>query len=137
MHVHESARISQLFEIYGALLTPRQLLLGRAHIIDGKTFAAVAKEQGVSRQAVHDAVRHVVCLMEEYEAKLNILALRGVQTHNPVSCSNHAGAKIEALKKRIAQQGIIYSTDWIIRGLNEIINVLASEHEKIPSVKDD
>jgi len=130
------SRISRLLQIYGSLLTPRQLLLARTHIVEGKSFAAAARELGVSRQAVHDAVRHVIALLEDYETNLNIMALRDGQPQLPIS-ANHAMHRIEALRKRVAQQGIIYSADWIVRDLNEIIHLLAAEQQNIASVKDD
>jgi uncharacterized protein len=69
-------RQSALFERYGALLTEHQREVLRLYVERDWSLAEVARVQRTSRAAVHDLVRRSVNAMEEYEARLGLLAER-------------------------------------------------------------
>lgn len=66
-------RIGQLMDLYGGLLTERQRLFVQLHYEEDMSFGEVARQHNVSRQAVHDAVKHAEQSLEDYEAKLCLL----------------------------------------------------------------
>ena len=115
-------RMLPLFETYGSLLTDRQHELARAHYVDGLSFSEIARREGVKRQAIHCMVRHVDAILDDYESKLGVVS----------SASRQAGAaqtapaddmpdRIARLRARIAAAGVIYSSAWIIKELDEIV----------------
>lgn len=98
---------------YGAFLTEKQRNFARLHFVEMQSFAAIAREAGVTRQAVHDAVRIAQRELEGIAAKLS-------SQNNPPADPSKVKARIGALRRRVASQGIIYSPDWIVRELGEI-----------------
>lgn len=66
-------RMGALMDIYGELLTERQRLFVKLHFEDDLSFGEIAADHQVSRQAVHDAVKHAEESLENYEAKLGLL----------------------------------------------------------------
>jgi len=65
-----AVRVGELIDLYGPLLTDRQLQFLRLHYGEDLSFGEIAQEFGVSRQAIHDAVKHGIQSLEEYDAKL-------------------------------------------------------------------
>ena len=67
------ARVGLLLDLYGALLTERQRSFVQLHFNEDHSFGEIAREHSVSRQAVHDAVKHAENALESYESKLHLL----------------------------------------------------------------
>jgi len=67
-------RIAKLYDFYGALLTERQRQCIEMHYLSDLSLGEIANEQKVSRQAVHDILRRAEQLLEDYEAKLCLVA---------------------------------------------------------------
>lgn len=134
----ERDRLRGLLEQFGSLLTERQVSMMRSYAVDGLSFSQIAREQGVSRQAVHEAVRAAERTLTDYESKLAHLA--GSNTGIGLRARATAGlngsrdieqvfARLEQLKLKIARSGIIYSVDWIRREIDGVMGLLA-EGEK-------
>ncbi len=70
-------RIGFLLDLYGPLLTQRQREFVLLHYNEDQSFGEIAKTYGVSRQAVHDAVKHAERSLDEYESKLRLME-RGI-----------------------------------------------------------
>jgi predicted DNA-binding protein YlxM (UPF0122 family) len=84
-------RISQLLDIYGKLLTPRQTELTRMYYEQDETLGEISEDQGISRQAVHDAIKKAEAALEKYEEVLGLLQKKG--DAEPVySAARKAGA---------------------------------------------
>lgn len=67
-------RTGLLLDYYGELLTVHQRRIMRLYTDDDLSFAEVAEEAGVTRQAVADVVLRVSKKLEETEAKLGLVA---------------------------------------------------------------
>ena len=67
--------LSDLFDIYGALLTEKQQKCLHLHLYDDFSLSEIGEELGISRQAVYDNIHRAEKAMKSYEAKLG-LALR-------------------------------------------------------------
>jgi predicted DNA-binding protein YlxM (UPF0122 family) len=120
-------RMAGLLNVYGTLLTPKQCALACAHYQQGQSFSQIARAHNVSRQAVHDAVRHADRILEEYDSKLGFAAAaRAAGPALPVSTDSGAKAVeiLNRLKGRVARQGIIYSTEWIIKDINDVLEII-------------
>lgn len=142
--------MSGLLDVYGALLTAKQLELASAHYKLGQSFSHIAREHKVSRQAIHDAVRHADRILEEYEQKLGFMASGrkasavpppgGSDIHTMTPGEMCASSKtsgqaqqlvdiLDRLRARVARQGIIYSADWIVKELSEALQLIESRSD--------
>ena len=63
-----------LYDFYGELLTAHQRRIYEDVVLNDLSPSEIAKEQGISRQGVHDLIKRCDKLLEEYEAKLQLVA---------------------------------------------------------------
>lgn len=63
-----------LYDFYGELLTPHQRKIYEDVVVNDLSLSEIAKEQGISRQGVHDLVRRCDKILAEYERKLRLVA---------------------------------------------------------------
>lgn len=110
-----------LLQAYGSLLTRRQRALVEQHFRDGRSFADIARANSVSRQAIHDAVRKAMETLASYEARLGP---RQPAADIPPALAETIRLRLDDLRKRIAGSGIIYRSDWIIRELSAVLEML-------------
>ncbi len=68
----EYASITRLLDFYGELLSPRQSEVLDLHFNSDLSLFEIAQETGVSRQAVHDAIRAGKAMLAKYEGKLSL-----------------------------------------------------------------
>ncbi|MCX7626186.1 MAG: helix-turn-helix domain-containing protein [Candidatus Sumerlaeaceae bacterium] len=123
-------QIRALLQIFAALLSPRQRMCLVAHHLEGRSLSEIARELGISRQAVLDTVRHG----ENHLIKIaNCLAAVGMSLTGE---SPPQMPKLEAvihalddLRDRVAREGIIYSPRWIVDELDRILAALRLAHE--------
>ncbi|MDQ6879501.1 MAG: hypothetical protein M3082_17755 [Candidatus Dormibacteraeota bacterium] len=93
------SRYLALFERYGALLTEHQKQVLELHLKNDWSLAEIAGHQGTSRAAVHDIVRRSTRLMEDYEARLGLLAEAGRRRRAVASLER----ELVGLKRHMAQ----------------------------------
>ena len=65
-----------LFEIYGSLLTPRQQECMRLFYLEDVTAPEIAANTGVSRQAVHEALRAAEKELSHLESQIRAYDMR-------------------------------------------------------------
>lgn len=63
-----------LYDFYGELLTAHQKEIYGEHILNDMTATEIATEFGITRQAVHDMIRRCDKILEDYEARLHLVA---------------------------------------------------------------
>jgi predicted DNA-binding protein YlxM (UPF0122 family) len=124
-------RIGQLLDLYGRLLTEKQREFMKLHYADDLSFGEIAFEHNVSRQAIHDAVKHAEQTLEHYEEKLGFLAQGNPQPAIPKDSHAQDHQKmaetkqiIRNLKRMLQKKGIIYNVDWIIKDLDQVLRLL-------------
>ncbi|SFQ05029.1 hypothetical protein SAMN02910358_00522 [Lachnospiraceae bacterium XBB1006] len=64
---------SLLYDFYGELLTEHQRQVYEACVFDDYSLSEVAKEEGISRQGVHDLLKRCNKTLEDYEEKLHLV----------------------------------------------------------------
>jgi predicted DNA-binding protein YlxM (UPF0122 family) len=125
-------RIGHLMDAYGSLLTDKQQKFMRLHYEEDLSFGEVARDFGVSRQAIHDAVKHAERSLEEYEARLGLLR-RGRRGEDgtgaemdqiPGGGAGQAVEVLEATIRRLRSAGVIYRVDWIVGDLRRAVGLL-------------
>ncbi len=62
-----------LYDFYGELLTEHQKKIYEDVVYNDLSLAEIAKENGISRQGVHDLVRRCNHILQEYEDKLHLV----------------------------------------------------------------
>lgn len=76
MAIHKTLRMNQLFDFYQALLTDKQQQMLELYYEEDLSLAEIAEHYDISRQAVHDNIKRGENLLEDYEAKLELLSRR-------------------------------------------------------------
>ena len=66
------AETAILFDIYGSLLTEKKQTAMELYYEENLSLSEIAEEQGISRAAVHDALRSSEKTLLEYEEKLGL-----------------------------------------------------------------
>lgn len=72
----KNLQISELNDIYGALLTEHQREVLRSYYDFDLSLAEIAENDGISRQAVRDALVKAEELLADFESKLGLLEKR-------------------------------------------------------------
>lgn len=67
-------RINLLFDFYGPLLTDKQRTFLTYYFHDDFSLGEIAAEFDISRQAVYEHIKRAEQTLEDYEAKLHLLA---------------------------------------------------------------
>ena len=62
-----------MYDFYGELLTEHQKKIYEDVVYNDLSLAEIAKENGISRQGVHDLVRRCDQSLREYEDKLHLV----------------------------------------------------------------
>lgn len=70
--IEKTMRMSDLFDFYGPLLTPKQQDYMTLYYFDDYSLGEIAEQFGVSRQAVYDTLKRTEAMLEEFEEKLGL-----------------------------------------------------------------
>ena len=62
-----------LYDFYGELLTEHQKEIYEQFVLEDLSLGEIAREEGISRQGVHDMIRRCNRTLEEYEEKLHLV----------------------------------------------------------------
>lgn len=71
--INQTLRNNALFDAYGSLLTPKQQDIYICTYKEDLSLAEVAENNGISRAAVHDALKKSQIALEGFEEKLHLL----------------------------------------------------------------
>ena len=112
--LEEFLRRSALFDFYGALLTKKQQQCLMMSLFEDYSLSEIGERLGISRQAVHDMLRRAGEAMEDYEARLGLLARREAEQGTLAAIydglaaleTNDAAAKTALLKQLAPLAGL-------------------------------
>jgi predicted DNA-binding protein YlxM (UPF0122 family) len=116
----------QLLDAYGGLLTERQRQFMRLHFEEDLSFSEIAREFSISRQAVHDAVKHAVQTLKSLEDNLQLVA-RGHRASE--MGETHIGGRqlierLVQLRRQAEGELSPESNRWLFDGLDGLISLL-------------
>lgn len=71
--LNQITETSQLFDLYGKLLTEKKREVMRLYYEEDMSLAEIGEELKISRAAVHDALKSAERTLKKYEEKLSLL----------------------------------------------------------------
>ena len=98
-----------LYDFYGELLTDHQKEVYEQFVLEDLSLGEIAREEGISRQGVHDMIKRCNKTLEEYEQKLHLV---------------EKFLNIRAQVKQIRVLAREYHSDEIVNISNEILEEL-------------
>ena len=73
MGLSQTIRVNKLIDLYGKLLTDKQLNIVKEYFCFNNSLSEISENYSITRQAVNYTIKQVLCILEEYEAKLGLL----------------------------------------------------------------
>lgn len=73
MELEKTKRVNDLIDLYGALLTNNQLNILELYYMEDLSLKEISEELNVSRNAVFDSLKRSLSILEDYDAKLELL----------------------------------------------------------------
>lgn len=83
--LEQIVELSMLYDFYGALLKDHKQKIFEDYVLNDYSLSEIAKEEGMTRQGVHDLVKRCSRELREYETKLHLLE-KFEHTRNRVAC---------------------------------------------------
>ncbi len=151
--LRRAVRMGQLLDLYGPLLTDKQREFMHLHYSEDLSFGEIAREYKVSRQAVHDAVKHAEAALENYDARLQLTPAQVAERRAAAAASHPDGREgdgahkapatpaaspaaadlrpaveqIDAMAERLRRSGgVLYNVDGLVRELEQLAQTLRS-----------
>jgi predicted DNA-binding protein YlxM (UPF0122 family) len=115
IHLEKIVKQGILYDFYGALLTDHQRRVYEDVVMNDMSLAEIAEEQGVTRQAVHDMIRRCDRILEDYEARLGLVA--------KFEEKKELAAEVKSLAGKCRETGDLSITDRIIRIADRIADL--------------
>lgn len=114
-----------LLDAYGGLLTERQRDFMRLHFELDLSFSEIAREFNISRQAVHDSVKHAIQALHHFEEALGLVAAekRRATAGEQVGGRQLLG-RLEKMRLRLQREDKPASCAWLRQELDDLIHLL-------------
>lgn len=72
MTIEQREELIELYDLYYSLLTDKQRQYFEEYYFDDLSIGEIAANHEISRNGVHDQLKRVVMILEEYEEKLGL-----------------------------------------------------------------
>lgn len=108
-----------LYDFYGELLTPHQKMIYEEYVLDNFSISEIAKEHNISRQGVHDQLKRVDRLLNEYESTLHLIA-RFMKIKDKVN-------EISSYSKQVLSADDLDTAKELVGRINSISNAIIDE----------
>lgn len=106
MTLDNNMRVIKLIDCYGKLLTDKQYDIMTNYYFDNLSLSEIGDNFGISRQAVSDCINKSIKILENFEDKLNVIAVHS-----------------EILDK-LANVKLSLTNDNLINKLDEVVELL-------------
>lgn len=72
-NVEQIVERTMLYDFYGELLTEHQKNIYEDIVLNDMSLTEIAEDYGISRQAVHDLMKRINRILDDYESKLHLV----------------------------------------------------------------
>ncbi len=119
-------RIIKLADLYGAMLTDRQLRFLKMHFEEDLSFSEIAEIAGISRQAVHLAVKNAEKSLENIEKNIKFAKFQDdSNSSRNDSRLDECCERLESVNEQLKRAGgILYDTASISKELTQVLEKL-------------
>ena len=108
-----------LYDFYGELLTPHQKMIYEEYVLDNFSISEIEKEHNISRQGVHDQLKRVDRLLNEYESTLHLID-RFMKIKDKVN-------EISSYSKQVLSADDLDTAKELVGRINSISNAIIDE----------
>lgn len=108
-----------LYDFYGELLTPHQKMIYEEYVLDNFSVSEIAKEHNISRQGVHDQLKRVDKLLNEYESTLHLID-RFMKIKDKVN-------EISSYSKQVLSADNLETAKELVERIDSISNAIIDE----------
>ena len=108
-----------LYDFYGELLTPHQKMIYEEYVLDNFSISEIAKEHNISRQGVHEQLKRVDRLLNEYESTLHLID-RFMKIKDKVN-------EISSYSKQVLSADDLDTAKELVGRINSISNAIIDE----------
>lgn len=122
-------RISLLLDAYSELLTEKQRTFLRHYFEQDLSFGEIAREYGVSRQAIFDSVKHGEEALENFERVLKLVDNGWARWVAAGRTADALAERLEAVRGRVAEAAVMGGKDEALSDLNALIADLRGDSE--------
>lgn len=112
--MEERVEISLMLDLYGSLLTDKQLELMNLYYNEDWSLAEISELTNTSRQAIHDILKRCHKLLLQYEEKLHLLEKSFLDQNRKT--------EIEEYLKLLADRTEDKSSLELIKNIEKVIN---------------
>ncbi len=71
--MERNIKLGMLLAYYGSCLTERQQSILSRHVDDDLSLSEIAESEGISRQAVHDAIKRAEAQLQQMESSIGLV----------------------------------------------------------------
>ncbi|WP_408606130.1 YlxM family DNA-binding protein [Anaeromicropila populeti] len=115
LEVNSVVELSLLYDFYGGLMKDNKRRIFEDYVLNDYSLSEIAKEQGISRQGVHDTIKRCTKELRDYEEKLCLIEkfqktkemvnqIRNISKNVQESGNMVEIAKIETLSAKILEE---------------------------------
>lgn len=121
--MEKTLRMSLLFDFYGPLLTERQQEVFQMYFHEDLSLGEIGEQLGVSRQAIYDMLKRSEAIMEDFEAKLELISKYKIRQKNLT--------EIQEILRHLQQQISLETRS------SALLDLLTTADERIQQIKMD
>lgn len=116
MELQKLIEISELLDVYGKLLTNKQLEIMKQYYDEDLSLSEISENLNISRQAVYDTIKKSEKLLYEYEQSVGFKALKEKRAEE----INQIVDKLKKLRNKIDNEDFLCKVDSIIDYCEEL-----------------
>lgn len=120
-------RVSLLLDAYGELLTEKQRTFLRHYFEEDLSFGEIAREYGVSRQAIFDSVKHGEESLENFERVLHLVENGWARWITSGQTADGLAERLSGVRSRIAEAAGVVDKAAIVMELDGLVASLRGD----------
>lgn len=117
-------RLSLLLDTYGELLTDKQRTFLKGYYEEDLSFGEIAREYGVTRQAIFDSVKHGEASLERYDQVLRLVGRAEEARKSVGALKRRSAMRLRSLSAQVRDENEEILREWIVKELDSVAGEL-------------